>query len=154
MTVRAHYSGPGDGTELAALGAVHTVKIGADVTGGGYELFEMDVPRGHAVPPHRHAWPEAYYVLHGRMTAHVDGEAWELAPGSSLTIPPHATHTFAALTPSVKFLALTLTDAMGRFFADLHETVPSDRPLDEVVPLVLDVTERHGVTFVATGVRS
>ncbi|GIH78358.1 cupin domain-containing protein [Planobispora longispora] len=147
MTIRAHYSGPGRGVELSALDAVHTVKIGAGETDGLYELFEIDAPRGHAVPLHRHAWPEAYYLLHGRMTAHVDETAYELMPGSSLTVPPHAAHTFAALTPSVKFLVFTVEGAMGRFFADLHETVPAGRPLDEVIPLVLEVTERHGVTF-------
>lgn len=145
--VGPRYSGPGEGLELTAMEAVHTVKIGAEETDGLYELFEIDVPRGHAVPPHKHDWLEAYYLLHGRMTAHVDGAAYELAPGSSLTVPSHAMHTFVPITPSVKFLVFTLTGAMGEFFADLHRTVPAGQPLQDVVPLVLEVTERHGVTF-------
>ena len=147
--IQAHHSNPGEGTELTALDAVHTVKIGSSDTDGLYELFEIDAPRGHAVPPHQHAWLEAYYLLHGRMTAHVDENVYELAPGCSLAVPPGAMHTFAPLTPSVSFLVFTLTDAMGRFFTDLHRTVPAGRPLHAVVPLLLEVAERHGVTFAA-----
>jgi mannose-6-phosphate isomerase-like protein (cupin superfamily) len=101
------------------------------------------------VPAHRHAWLEAYYMLYGRMTAHVDDHTYELAPGSSLTVPPQTTRTFVPVDPSAKFLVFTLTDAMGKFFTDLHRTVPTGQPLQDVVPLLLEVTERHGVTFAA-----
>jgi quercetin dioxygenase-like cupin family protein len=147
MTRRVAFSAPGGGSELTALDAVHTVRIGAEDTGGLYELFEIYAPRGHAVPAHRHAWLEAYYVLSGRMTAHVDDTAYELTPGACLTVPSEALHTFVAVSPSVTFLVFTLTEAMGRFFADLHATVPADRPIQDVVHLVLAVAERHGVSF-------
>ncbi len=147
MTHVVQHSAAGEGTELYAIDATHTVKIGAKATDGTYELFEIDAPRGHTVPLHRHPWGEAYYVLHGRMTVQVDDGAYDLGPGSSITVPPDSAHTFTFITPSVKFLAFSLGDAMGRFFADLHQTVPTDRPLEEVVPLVLKVAERHGVSF-------
>jgi hypothetical protein len=47
----------------------------------------------------------------------------------------------------VTFLVFTLTDAMGKFFSDFHTTVPTDRPIEDVIHLVLDVAERHGVSF-------
>ena len=81
------------------------------------------------------------------MTAHVDGSAYELLPGASLTVPSQALHTFVPVSPSVTFLVFTLTDAMGKFFTDLSTTVPVDRPIQDVVHLVLDVAERHGVSF-------
>ena len=46
MTQRMSFSAPGSGRELRALDAVHTVRIGADDTGGLYELFEIHAPRG------------------------------------------------------------------------------------------------------------
>src|SRR4051812_13883144 len=78
MTHSASFSAPGAGIELNAIDAVHTMKIGSGETDGLYELFEIHVPRGHAVPPHRHGWLELYYVLSGRLTAQVDGAAHDL----------------------------------------------------------------------------
>jgi len=136
----------GDGTELNAVDATVIVKIGPKETDGRYELFEVYAPRGAASPLHREAWAKAFYVLHGRMTVQVDAEN-DLGPGSSISVPPGAANTFTVLTPSVTFLAFSLTDAMGKFFADLDQTVPAGEPLEHVVPHVLDVTDRHGVTF-------
>ncbi|NUT34707.1 MAG: cupin domain-containing protein [Hamadaea sp.] len=147
MTQIVHHSPAGEGHELRAVDAIHTMKVGGAQTDGSYELFEIDAPRGHAVPLHTHAWPEAYYLLHGRLTALVDGGSYDLAPGAALTVPPYAPHTFTVATPSVKFLVFTLTDAMGRFFTDLDQNVPADRPIEEVIPLAMAAAGRHGVTF-------
>jgi hypothetical protein len=48
----------------------------------------------------------------------------------------------------VTFLLFTLGGQMGAFFEDLHRTVPTDRSLDELLPLVFEVTGRHGVEFI------
>lgn len=152
MTMQTAFSAPGDGTRLAALDAVHTVKIPAAATDGRYELFEIALPRGHDVPPHRHPWPEAYYVLHGTLRVDVDGTSRILTPGSSLAVPPQAAHALASDTPATAFLAFTLTGAMGAFFADFDAGVPHERPLEEVVPVVMEIAARHDVHFV-TGER-
>lgn len=131
-----HFSTLGEGLELDAPDARITVKIDAAHTDGAYELFEVDAPRGPTTPPHGTPWPKSYYVLHGRMGVLVDGEMFDMAPGSSITIPPNAMHTFTVHTPTVKFLAVSMTDAMGRFFRDLDG---SQQP-EEVVG-------RHGITL-------
>lgn len=148
MPHRIHRSLPGEGTELTAAGATHTVKVGAAATDGHYELFEIDLPRAEAVPLHRHAWLECYYVLGGRVAARVGDETFELTSGAALTVPPDTPHTVSAVTPSAQLLVFTLTDAMGRFFADLHGAVPAGRSPEDALPLVMEVTRRHGVTFV------
>jgi len=99
---------------LTAPDAVLTVKIDAGHTDGHYELFEVDAPRGPATPLHRTGWGKAYYVLHGRMIVEVEVEGFDLGPGSSITIPPRALHTFTVLSPTTKFLVVSLTCAMGR----------------------------------------
>lgn len=147
MSHRIHHSMPGDGTELTAAGATHTVKVGAAATDGQYELFEIDLPRGENIPLHRHAWLECYYVLRGRVAARVSDERFELTPGAALTVPPHTPHTLSAVTPSAQVLVFTLTDAMGRFFADLHRALPAGSSPDQSLPLLMEVTRRHGVTF-------
>jgi quercetin dioxygenase-like cupin family protein len=131
-----HFSTIGDGLELDAPDAKITVKIDAAHTDGAYELFEVDAPRGPTVPPHGTPWAKSYYVLHGRMGVLVDGEMFDMAPGSSITIPPNAMHTFTVHTPTVKFLAISLTDAMGKFHRELEGTTN-----------VEELAAQHGITL-------
>ena len=147
MTHLVQYTAVGEGRELTAPDAVLTVKIDADHTDGAYELFEVDAPRGPATPLHRTGWGKAYYVLHGRMVVQVDDEGYDLGPGSSVTIPPGALHTFTVLSPTVGFLVVSLSGAMGRFHADLAAAVPADRPVHESMAEIGRVLGRHDVTM-------
>jgi quercetin dioxygenase-like cupin family protein len=147
MTYKTHLSTAGEGLELSSPDAKVTVKVDAEHTDGAYELFEVDAPRGPTVPQHGTPWAKTYYVLHGRMAALVDGEIHDMGPGSSITIPPNAMHTFAVHTPSVKFLAVSLSDRMGKFFRDLDQTVPDGTPLEEATQLLQPVVEKHGITM-------
>jgi quercetin dioxygenase-like cupin family protein len=145
--MRTHVSSAGEGFELISPDAHITIKVDAAHTDGAYELFEVEAPRGPAVPPHVTPWAKAYYVLHGRMAVLVDGEVHDLGPGSSIAIPPEAAHTFTVHSPSARFLAISLTDAMGRFFRDVDRTVPAGTPSAEAGPLLRDVVGRHGITL-------
>jgi quercetin dioxygenase-like cupin family protein len=146
MTLQVQHTAAGEGIELTAPDAVLTVKIDGGHTDDQYELFEVDAPRGPATPPHRTGWAKAYYVLNGRMMVQVEDEGFDLGPGSSITIPPGALHTFTVLSPTTKFLAVGMTGAMGRFFADLDGSVPHGRPIEEVAKQVQEVLGRHDVT--------
>jgi quercetin dioxygenase-like cupin family protein len=146
MTHRVQHTAAGDGAELAAPDAVLTVKIDAVHTDDHYELFEVDAPRGPATPLHRTGWGKAYYVLHGRMIVQIEDEGFDLGPGSSITIPPAALHTFTVLSPAAKFLVVSLTGAMGRFHADLDATVPHGCPIEETAEQIQQVLGRHDVT--------
>jgi quercetin dioxygenase-like cupin family protein len=147
MTHLVQHTAAGEGIELTLPDAVITVKIDADHTDGQFELFEVDAPRGPATPLHRTPSGKAYYVLNGRMIVQVEDEAFDLGPGSSITIPPGALHTETVLSPSTKYLALGLTGATGRFFADLDASVPHGRPIQEIAPQLQEVLARHGVTL-------
>ncbi len=146
MTHLVQYTAAGEGAELSAPDAVLTVKIDASHTDGQYELFEVDAPRGPATSLHRTGWGKAYYVLQGRMVVQVESEGFDLSPGSAVTIPPNALHTFTVLSPSTTFLVVSLTGAMGRFHADLDATVPHGRPIEEVLQQVEQVIGRHDVS--------
>jgi quercetin dioxygenase-like cupin family protein len=141
------HTAAGEGRELTAPDGIHTVKIDATYTDDQYELFEIDAQRGPATPPHRTGWAKAYYVLNGRILVQVEDEGFDLGPGSSITIPPGALHTFTVLSPTTKFLAVGLTGAMGRFFADLDASVPRGRPIEEVTQQIQEVLTRHDVTL-------
>jgi quercetin dioxygenase-like cupin family protein len=147
MTHLVQHTAAGEGHELTAPDAVLTIKIDAGHTDDQYELFEVDAPRGPATPLHRTPWAKAYYVLSGRMIVQVEDEGFDLGPGSAITIPPGALHTETVLSPSTKYLALGLTRAMGRFFADLDASVPHDRPIQEIAQQLQQVLARHDVTL-------
>jgi len=140
-------SSSGEGLELDSTDAKVIVKVDAEHTDGAYEVFEVDAPRGPTVPPHATPWSVSFYVLHGRMAVYVDGEIYDVAPGASITIPAESMHTFTVHTPSVKFLAVSMTDAMGRFFRDVDQAVPSGTPLEQAAPLLQGVVARHGITL-------
>jgi quercetin dioxygenase-like cupin family protein len=146
MTHLVQHTAAGEGVELATGDAIVTVKIDGAHTDNNYELFEVDASRGPTTPPHTEGWAKAFYVLNGRIIVQVEDEAVDLGPGSSITIPPGALNTFTVLTPTAKFLALSLTGGMGRFFSDLDATVPHGRPMEEAVPAFQEVLSRHDVT--------
>ena len=131
MAQQVQFTAAGEGAELNAPDAVLTVKIDAAHTGGAYEVFEVDAPRGPATPLHRTNWPKAYYMLQGRMLVQVEDEALRPHPGASVTIPPNALHTFTVLSPSTTFLAVSLTDGDGTVPRRPGRLVPRDRPLEE-----------------------
>ncbi|MPZ83507.1 MAG: cupin domain-containing protein [Actinophytocola sp.] len=130
---QVHHCAPGDGDELVSPDATITVKVGARHTGGGYELFEVDAPRGPAVPPHREPWGKAFYVLHGRLLVQAGDQGYDPGPGASIAIPPRTVNTFTVLTPSARFLVVS-TGGMGEFFADLDRGGPA-----------VEVAAGHGV---------
>lgn len=142
------FCGPGEGVELYSVDAEVTVKCRAAQTGGGFEVFEVDMPRGADVPPHTEPWPKAFYVLSGRMAVRSGDETYELGPGGFVTVPPRAANTFRVLTPAVKFLAFSLGEGMGNFFADVDRTAPRGASLQELMPLMQDVVTRNDVQFV------
>jgi quercetin dioxygenase-like cupin family protein len=147
MAHQIQHTAAGEGIELTLPDAVITAKIDAGHTDGQYELFEVDALRGPVTPLHRTGWAKAYYVLNGRMIVQVDDEGFDLGPGSAISIPPGALHTETVLSPSTKYLAISLTGAMGKFFADLDATVPHSRPISEVAQPLQEVLARHDVTL-------
>lgn len=143
------YLTAGQGAELATPDAVLTVKVGADHTDQQFEVFEVDAPRGPATPLHTTGWAKCYYVLAGRMLVQLGDEACDLGPGASLLIPAGAWHTFTVLTPSVQFLAVAATGAMGRFHRDLAASLDPARPLSDLLPVIMEVLSRHPVSMAA-----
>lgn len=138
----------GEGRRLNTVDSIATVKIAASDTNAQYELFELDAPEGSSVPPHRHPWAEAYYVLDGDLGVQVGGRHFRLGPGDTVSIPPNAVHTIAPQGGQCRFLVVSMTAGSGTLFADLDRSVPADEPMEAIVPVLLEVAERNHVSFV------
>lgn len=151
MTHAVQHTVAGEGVELTAPDAVVSVKVDADHTDGLYEVLEIRAPRGPATPLHRTGWAKSYYALDGRILVQIEDEVYDLTPGSSVTIPPHARHTFTVLSSSATFLTVAMTGAMGAFLADLDATVPHGRPMNETAAELQQVLSRHDVAIDGAG---
>ncbi|HEV8298691.1 MAG TPA: cupin domain-containing protein [Acidimicrobiales bacterium] len=148
MPHRIVYVAAGDGAQLSTVDSIATVKISADDTADAYELFEIIAPPGPGVPPHRHPWAEAYYVLDGELDVRVGARELVLGPRDTVTVPPNAVHTIASRRGDTRFLAFSLTNGTGALFADLDRGVPAARPIEEIAPLIVEIAARHKTTFV------
>ncbi len=148
MSHKVIHTAKGEGPRLNTVDSLATVKIGAGDTDDQYELFEVEAVQGPGVPPHRHPWAEAYYVLDGTMEVRIGARIVHLEAGSSVTVPPNAVHSTEATSPTVRFLAFSQTPGTGRLFQDLDDTIPPGNPDDATIALIVEVANRNGVTFV------
>jgi quercetin dioxygenase-like cupin family protein len=147
MPHRVIHIAAGDGPRLFTVDSTATVKVPATATDGAYELFELETPEGAVVPPHRHPWAEAYYVLDGTLCVRVGARQFRLGARDAVTVPPGAIHTTETIDGPCRFLAFSLTDGTGALFTDLDRSIPRDQPIEAIAPLLLTVAERNGVTF-------
>jgi quercetin dioxygenase-like cupin family protein len=147
MTITAYHTAPDAGTPYEMADGTHTVKVAAADTGGAFEVFEVLAPPGPAAPRHASPWHSVMYLLEGRVTVHVGNAVHELGPGATMMLPPEMPYTFAVTGDDARFLAVTSGDLAGRFFKDFARSVPTDRPVADILPQILAVTARHGVTL-------
>ncbi|MEV6106118.1 cupin domain-containing protein [Streptomyces sp. NPDC051940] len=149
MPTTAHHTPPGGGVRYEMTDGVHIVKASAEDTCGVFEMFEVLAHPGPAAPPHRSPWSGSLHVLEGTLSAQVEGTTYELTVGATLVIEPLAAFTFWVDGAAARFLAVTTGDGAGRFFADFAANVPAGKPVEEVLPQLLAVTQRHGVSIAA-----
>lgn len=89
----------------------------ADETGGTYSIMEIVSPPGSGPEPHRHiAEEEAFYVLDGELTFHVDDQSFEVSPGDLIHVPRGTRHWFKVKERPAKYLALYAPGGEERTF--------------------------------------
>jgi mannose-6-phosphate isomerase-like protein (cupin superfamily) len=112
----------GQGHLLTARGNVLAFKAVAAQTSGDFSLMERTVPVGARTPPaHRHVnCSEAFFVLAGTITFHLDGASLEGGAGDFLLVPRGAAHTFGNRGESPARLLVLHAPAMDAYFEELH----------------------------------
>lgn len=148
MGTAAHTTPPGAGASYEMTDGTHTELIDPADVGDSFEVFEVTVSAAPAAPPHASPWHGVLVVLEGEVTVHANGTAHALAPGAAITLPADVPYTYQVTTQEARFLAVTSGTEAGRFFADFAASVPTDRPVPEILPQLIAVTARHGVRLV------
>jgi len=141
---------PGEGRHNPMTDGDHVLKAGVQDAAGAFEVFEIVAHAAPMSPPHVSPWSAVMYLIEGRVTAMVDGTAYDVEPGGVVVFPAGTPSTFQVVGESARFVAVTSGDGAGRFFADFAGSVPADRPAEESMAAILSVTERHGVAFAVT----
>ena len=137
----------GAGQHYPMIDGDHIAKATLVDTCGAFEVFEVVASAAPMAPPHASPWSGALFLLEGRITAVVDGTAYDVEPGGLVVVPAGTPLTFEVVGETARLLAITTGDAAGRFFADFSRSVPLDRPPAASLEAILSVTARHGVTL-------
>jgi quercetin dioxygenase-like cupin family protein len=124
-------------------------------TGGTFCFFEMAVEPGQGVPLHVHSYPEAFYILEGKLEFHsADGrDLFVCGAGDLVLARPEIQHAFFNRSQSKARLLSISTAAHEPFFdavvaADRDRTFASTPP-GEIFSRVAAIGTRTDTLFVA-----
>jgi mannose-6-phosphate isomerase-like protein (cupin superfamily) len=143
----------GEGPSVWSLGGRFTVKLDGDGSAGRFSIVEALASRATEPPIHvHHNEDEAWYVLDGHMTFHVDGAAYEAGSGSFVLAPQGVPHTFTVDVEPTRVLVFAAPSGFEHFALELGTPAGSDEMpagLAMPVPEVLEpVAVRYGIEVV------
>jgi quercetin dioxygenase-like cupin family protein len=108
-------------------GGLHTWKLLAEDTGGGFFLMEDTMANGKTTPLHRH--PEAdemVYVLDGEILINIDGQESRVAAGGMTFTPKGTPHAFVVLSDTARMLTLQTPGTGQAFYRGASEPATDD----------------------------
>jgi quercetin dioxygenase-like cupin family protein len=76
------------------------------------------IPAGGGLAPHRHAQPEVYFGLEGRVRVTIEGDLHDLGPGDALFIPGAALHAIEGGPEPARFFYVFAADRFGDIVYD------------------------------------
>lgn len=136
-------STPVIGTTLRVLGTTVTYLTSEQQTEGSYAMFELLIPLGEGMVPHRQELEtEHFYVLEGRLSFRLDEEMHLLEAGQSIFVPRGAVHAYQStgagptrvlLVVSPGFLHEKFLAELG-MAADEHDRFLAEMGLRETTP--------------------
>jgi quercetin dioxygenase-like cupin family protein len=122
-----------EGENFWLFGALATIKISADDTGGQYCLIDVEMPTGVGTPLHIHREEDEWFYVHeGAFAVYVGDEHFTLAAGGFAFGPKGVPHTFMGGPDGGKMLV-----GCGPKFEGLLREIGEPTP-EHVLPPPLD----------------
>ncbi|MEI9983943.1 MAG: cupin domain-containing protein [Aliidongia sp.] len=124
------------GEHYAIAGAEWTWKVRSSHTSGSFCFFEMTVEPGQGVPLHVHSYPEAFYILEGKIEFHTSDEKEEVlhcTTGDVVMARPEIQHAFFNRSQS-KARLLSISNTAHEAFFDAVVAADRDRPFASMPP--------------------
>ncbi|MEV4349836.1 cupin domain-containing protein [Actinoplanes sp. NPDC049596] len=120
-------------------------------TMGELTVVESTGGRGHSTPRHRHLRAtETFILLEGEMLIEVGDQRHEGAAGHVAVLPRGIPHSFAVISPSVRYLTLHTPAGFDRFVHELSEATAGNGPVDPAT--LAAVAARHDIEMLGPGV--
>lgn len=118
MTAKAVIQEAGEGDRRWFFGGgLHTWKVHAEQTGGGFSVFEDEMTQGKMTPWHTHPHTdELVYVLEGEIEVNIDGDQRRLTAGGLTMTPRGVPHAFTVLSPTARLLSLQTPGSAEAFY--------------------------------------
>ncbi|MGE5398443.1 MAG: cupin domain-containing protein [Chitinophagales bacterium] len=77
-----------------ALNVVKQALVGPKEGWQGWVMRLFTIAEGGYTPRHTHPWPHINYIVRGKGTLFLDGQNYEVEPGSVAYVPGDAEHQF------------------------------------------------------------
>jgi quercetin dioxygenase-like cupin family protein len=119
-------SGQGRTVDLG-LAQMRVLASGDATNGGAFALTEFSgAGEGAWTVPHLHrAFEESFFILDGRFTFTVGGEAIAASPGTYVLVPRGTSHTISAAAGGGRFLTLMVPGGLEEMFFELGRLPPN-----------------------------
>jgi mannose-6-phosphate isomerase-like protein (cupin superfamily) len=129
------------------------IRFMGELDGTGLALLEVEVPPGSGTPPHVHASPELFRVLHGEISfgRFDDAATTQVAagPGTVVTVPSRVPHNYQNTGRETASMLVVVDRSMIAFFRDLgrREAPPAGPPSEAEIAEVLAACARHEIAL-------
>jgi mannose-6-phosphate isomerase-like protein (cupin superfamily) len=151
--------GPGEGDSVWSLGGRFTLKLDADATEGRISLVESIAYRSTEPPLHVHRREdEAWYVIDGQITFHVDRQILVATAGCFAFAPRGLPHAFTVDVEPTRVLVLATPAGFEHFALELGVPAEGEQPPSDLAmptPEVLGaVAQRYGIEVIGPPLRA
>jgi mannose-6-phosphate isomerase-like protein (cupin superfamily) len=94
----------------AAEGERQAIRVDSRTTGGAYAIIESVAAPGCAVPTHLHRNEEEHFlIISGRYRIAVDDKVFDATPGTRITVPRNAPHSWRNIDRAESSLLAIIT---------------------------------------------
>ena len=151
LTAPVTHAAPANRPDAAVrvLDASAVCRVASAATGGAFALFEVVLPPGARVPPHRHpADDEVCYVVAGRVRVTLGRRVSTLGPGGCAVVPRGTSHAISTIgiAPATLLTIVAPAAGDGRLFAELaagFAAGPDGSPA--LAEAVWQIARTHGI---------
>lgn len=121
---------PGQGEAVSIAGAIYYIKATGEQTDGKYSSMEILVSPGCVSLRHRHEAQECLFVIDGEFTFEIDGLHFGGGPGTCVSVPSMAFHSYhnEGKKPA-RLLAINMPAGIEKFIKEVaHVVVDREAP--------------------------